>query len=99
LKLLAARAASVAKKSKQMAALPQMLDMALSAAPKPPTDKQRIKSTARDAKVSATQDWLRGHIDSKEHKAIHDRADHVLSGKKPDKFKGKTGEKKEKSPW
>jgi hypothetical protein len=66
---------------------------------KEPTPAQRIRRSAKDTKVRATQDWVDGRISTKEHKAVHARADHVLTNQKPSAFKGMTGEKKMKSPW
>jgi hypothetical protein len=64
--------------------------------PKPPTDAQQIKGEARYQKRRATEDWIAGRIDTAAHSNIHNRANHVLSNKKPHEFKGKTGERKGK---
>jgi hypothetical protein len=58
-----------------------------------PTPVERTHSHARDAKVRATQDWVEGRITSKEHKHVHDRANHVLMNRHPKVFRGTTGEK------
>lgn len=42
-------------------------------------------------KRHATQDWVAGRMSTKDHNAIHARADHVLSGKHPRAFNGPTG--------
>jgi hypothetical protein len=67
-----------------------------SEAPKMPTVMQRTKMHAKDAKVSATRDWVEGRITTKEHKAAHARADHVLTNQKPNAFRGMSGERKMK---
>ncbi|MGH6878562.1 MAG: hypothetical protein ACREHV_14465 [Rhizomicrobium sp.] len=59
-----------------------------------PSDKQMVKDHARSAKRNATHDWVAGRITTKEHNAVHSRADHVLSGKNPRGFKGVSGERK-----
>jgi hypothetical protein len=64
------------------------------AAYKEPTPIERTRSHARDAKVRATQDWVEGRIDSKQHTNVHKRANHVLTNRTPREFKGTTGEKK-----
>lgn len=61
---------------------------------KEPTPVQRTKMHARDAKVSATRDWIDGRSTTKEHNAIHARANHVLTSKPVREFKGKSGERK-----
>jgi hypothetical protein len=61
--------------------------------PKPLTDKQVIKNEAKYQKKRATEDWVAGRIDTKAHRAVHDRANHVLKGGHPHEFKGKTGER------
>jgi phage-related tail fiber protein len=43
--------------------------------------------------VRATQDWVEGRMSTEQHKRIHNRANHVLSNKKPHEFKGKSGER------
>ena len=68
---------------------------------KPPSEKERVVSHARNAKVNATQDWIDGRIDTKQHENVHKRANHVIAKKGTVKgFRGKTGERKpEKMPW
>lgn len=61
---------------------------------KEPTPVQRTKMHARDAKVSATRDWVDGRMSTKEHNGVHSRANHVLSSKPVREFKGKSGERK-----
>lgn len=54
-----------------------------------PSPAERMKDHARDAKVSATRDWVEGRIDTKKHNAIHTRANRVLTNKGPKvKLKG-----------
>jgi hypothetical protein len=59
-----------------------------------PSDKTMMKDHAKSAMRRATQDWVDGRITTKEHNAVHERGKHVLSGKHPAKFKGKTGERR-----
>lgn len=70
---------------------------------KEPTPLARTKMHARDAKVRATQDWVEGRVTTKQHKNVHERANHILTNQNPAKFKGMTGEKAPKgkmvSPW
>jgi hypothetical protein len=42
---------------------------------------------AKGSMRRATMDWVDGRIDSKQHKAVHERARHVMSGKNPHEFK------------
>jgi hypothetical protein len=69
-------------------------ELATGDAPKPLTDRQMTKEHAKHAMRRATADWVEGRISSKEHKATHERARHVISGKHPHEFKGRTGERK-----
>jgi hypothetical protein len=59
-----------------------------------PSDKTMMKDHAKRAMRRATEDWVDGRMSTKEHNAVHDRAKHVLSGKHPAKFKGKSGERR-----
>jgi hypothetical protein len=59
-----------------------------------PTEHQMMKEHAKGALRQATDSWVSGHITTKEHAAVHARAKHVLSGKRPMEFKGTSGEKK-----
>jgi hypothetical protein len=68
----------------------------LAAIMKAPSHKQMVKDHAKGAMRRATADWVDGRITTKEHNAIHERGKHVLSGKHPAKFKGKSGERKPK---
>lgn len=60
---------------------------------KAPTDAKMVREHAKSALRNATESWVSGHITTKEHKAVHDRAKHVLSGKRPTEFKGTSGER------
>lgn len=62
--------------------------------PRPPTDKQMVKEHAKHAMRRATEDWVDGRITTAEHNAVHARGHHVLSGKHPRAFNGKSGERK-----
>lgn len=59
-----------------------------------PSDAERIESEARYHKRRATEDWIAGRITTREHEAVHRRANHVLANKDPRSFKGKSGERK-----
>lgn len=48
---------------------------------KEPTTQDRMVSRAHDAKVDATDKWVRGEMESKEHEAVHKRADKVIKSK------------------
>lgn len=50
---------------------------------KEPTPAQRMKDHAKEAKISATRNWIEGHIDTKKHNEIHGRANRVLTNKGP----------------
>lgn len=50
-------------------------------AEKEPSPAQKSVARAHDAKVSATDSWVRGEIDSKKHAEIHKRADKVIACK------------------
>ncbi len=65
---------------------------------KMPTEHQRMKENAKSEMRRATDSWVSGHMTTKEHCAVHNRAKHILSGKEPREFKGKSGEKKMKMP-
>lgn len=68
---------------------------------KEPTPVERTRMHARNAKVNATQDWVDGRITSRQHANVHKRANHVLTNRKPEQFRGTTGEKapKGKMVW
>lgn len=48
--------------------------------PKPTTESRTVER-AHDAKVHATDAWVRGEMTSKEHDAVHKRADSVIKKK------------------
>ena len=56
-------------------------------------EKKMMKENSKQTLRHATDSWVSGHITTKELKATHDRAKHVLSGKKPHEFKGPSGER------
>jgi hypothetical protein len=68
-------------------------------APPPPSDKKLMKESAKHTVRRATDDWVEGRITTKEHKAVHERAKHVLSGKAPHEFRGPSGERKMKGMY
>lgn len=59
-----------------------------------PSAKQMTREHAKHAMRRATEEWIDGRITTKEHNAVHERGKHVLEGKHPRHFKGKTGERK-----
>lgn len=48
---------------------------------KEPSHEDRAVENAHHAKVSATDSWVRGEMNSKEHAAVHKRADVVIKCK------------------
>jgi hypothetical protein len=62
-------------------------------APAPISDRQLMKANAKSTLRRATDDWVEGRISTKEHKAVHERTKHVLSGKHPHEFRGTSGER------
>jgi hypothetical protein len=56
-------------------------------------EKKMMKEHAKQSIRHATESWVSGHVTTKELKAVHDRAKHVLSGKRPHEFKGPSGER------
>jgi hypothetical protein len=59
----------------------------------PISDKKMMKESAKYTLRRATDDWVEGRISTKEHKAVHERTKHVLSGKPPHEFRGMSGER------
>jgi hypothetical protein len=45
---------------------------------KEPSTEDRMVSRAHDAKVDATDRWVRGEMTGKDHEAVHRKADHVI---------------------
>ncbi len=73
--------------------LQQHGELANSQEPKRPSDRQMEKEHAKHAKRRATEDWVSGHMTTRQHTNVHKRANHVLSAKPVREFKGTTGEK------
>jgi hypothetical protein len=69
-------------------------ELATAAAPMPLTDRQRLKERAKSEMHRATESWISGHMTTSEHNAVHARAKHVLAGKHPREFSGRSGERK-----
>lgn len=63
------------------------------ASDKAPTDKHMIRESAKMSIRHAVDSWVSGHTTTKECAAVHARAKHVLSGKRPHEFKGVNGER------
>src|SRR5665213_777567 len=63
---------------------------------KAPTDKHMIRESAKMSMRHAVDSWVSGHTTTKEVAAVHARAKHVLSGKRPADFKGMSGERERK---
>jgi hypothetical protein len=59
----------------------------------PVSDKKLLKESAKHTVRRATEDWVSGHISTKECAAAHARAKHVMAGKSPHEFKGMSGER------
>jgi hypothetical protein len=68
-------------------------ELASAKAPAPPSDKKLLRESAKHTVRRATEDWVSGHISTKECNAAHERAKHVLSGKAVREFKGMSGER------
>jgi hypothetical protein len=86
------KSAPKAAKSKQVPeAVPHHVVVGVSA--EPVSDKKIIKDNAKHTLRRATDDWVEGRITTKEHKAVHERTKHVLSGKQPHEFRGMSGER------
>jgi hypothetical protein len=68
-------------------------ELASSQVPKPLSEHKLTKENAKHTLRRATDDWVEGRISTKEHKAVHERAKHVMSGKRPMEFKGPSGER------
>ena len=61
---------------------------------KVPTEKHMIRENAKREMRYATESWVSGHTTTAEHNAVHARAAHILSGKRPQEFRGTSGERK-----
>ena len=68
-------------------------ELANNMVPPAPSDKKLMKESAKHTIRRATEDWVSGHITTKECNAAHMRAKHVLSGKAVREFKGTSGER------
>lgn len=68
-------------------------ELASSKAPEPIPEKKLIKENAKMSIRHAVDSWVSGHTTTKECAAVHARARHVLSGKRPHEFKGPSGER------
>jgi hypothetical protein len=55
---------------------------------------REMKETAKGTMKRAVDDWVEGRITTQEHNSIHERGKHILEGRHPREFKGKTGERK-----
>jgi hypothetical protein len=89
-------AAAKSKKQPKMKAVTALHDTGsplANAQNEPVSDKKIMKDNAKHSVRRATEDWVSGHITTKECCAVHDRAKHVLSGKRPMEFKGPSGER------
>lgn len=95
----AAQAKGKGKKRSAKAAKAKPVDempvhvVASSAGTEPVSDKKLMKESAKHAIRRSTEEWVSGHITTKECAAAHDRAKHVLAGKRPAEFKGMSGER------
>lgn len=69
-------------------------ELASVAEPRPLSDRMQMREHAKHEMRAATEDWVAGRIATHEHKFIHERAKHVLAGKHPHEFRGKSGERK-----
>lgn len=69
-------------------------ELASAAEPKPLTERMQMRDHAKHEMRRATEDWVSGRLTTHEHKAVHARGKHILAGKHPHEFSGKTGERK-----
>ena len=69
-------------------------ELATAMEPKPLSDRMKMREHAKYQMRRATEDWVSGHVTTAEHNAVHARAKHVLAGKSPKEFSGKSGERK-----
>lgn len=77
-----------------MTKLVPMLSAIMAGHAEPITERQKMKEHAKHSMRRATEDWIDGRITTHEHNAVHERGKHVLAGKHPKHFSGKTGERK-----
>jgi hypothetical protein len=85
------KSAKAAKTKHVSEAVPHNVMVGVSA--EPVSEKKMIKENAKHTLRRATDDWVEGRISTKEHKAVHERTKHVLSGKHPHEFRGMSGER------
>lgn len=69
-------------------------ELASAVEPRPLSDRMQMKEHARHTMRRATEDWVSGHMSTHEHNAVHARGKHILAGKHPHEYSGKTGERK-----
>jgi hypothetical protein len=79
---------SVSQPHQQHGELPSMAE------PRPLTERMAMREHAKHEMRRATEEWVSGRITTHEHKAVHARGKHILAGKHPHEFSGKSGEKK-----
>ncbi len=60
---------------------------------KEPTPREQIRDHAKREKMHATREWIEGRVSTRQHDAVHKRANHVLMNKDPKSFRGLTNEK------
>jgi hypothetical protein len=87
---------------------PQVWNKAIGGDDMPPkTAYKQLKEHATQEKMVATKHWISGHIDTKKHNEIHERANHILrkggsvmgrGGSNYDVTLPKTAKTKEKGP-
>jgi hypothetical protein len=85
------KTAKAAKTKHVSEAVPSHVVVGMSA--EPVSEKKIMKDNAKHSVRRATEDWVSGHMTTKECAAVHARAKHVLSGKRPMEFKGPSGER------
>jgi hypothetical protein len=69
-------------------------ELASVAEPKPLSERMMMRDHAKHEMRRATEDWVSGRMSTHEHKAVHARGKHILAGKHPHEFHGKSGERK-----
>lgn len=62
-----------------------------------PSEKEKLHDEIQYQKRNATRDWVAGRITTADHKAIHDRANHAMKARPIHAFRGKSGERKNKT--
>ena len=85
------KTAKAAKSKTVSEAVPSHVVVGMSA--EPVSDKKIMKDSAKMSIRHATDSWVSGHYTTKECAAVHARAKHILSGKRPMEFKGPSGER------